>query len=156
MPTDRMSLSTEAMTSPPGRAVTLRPSAPQVRCRTPPINMRRETLNASNDIPVPQDVFEVRVADLVELVAHLDDGLVRGQHAPEVDRRPAHDDLAGHRVHRLVKLLDLLRAVAHRGQDLPRVRIHPVRLLDRADRVRLRIHNLGGSEALRGDVGRSL
>src|SRR3990172_6242914 len=62
-----------------------------------------------DELPLAQDVLEVRVADLVKLVSHLDDRLRRLEHAAEVDWRAAHDDVARHRLDRLLELLDLLR-----------------------------------------------
>src|SRR5437773_2466098 len=87
------------------------------------------------------------MADLVELVAHVDHGLLRPQDAAEVDRRPAHDDVAGSRVDRLLEFFDLLRAIAHGREDLPGVRIFLVRLPDRTDRVADRADDLGGAAA---------
>src|SRR5438093_5123025 len=92
------------------------------------------------------------MADLVELVAHVDDGFLRPQDAAEVDRRPAHDDVAGSRVDRLLEFFDLLRAIAHGREDLPGVRILLVRLPDRTDRVADRADDLGGAESLGGEI----
>src|SRR5256712_612448 len=96
------------------------------------------------------------MADLVELVAHVDDGFLRLQDAAQVDRRAAQHEVARSRVNRLLELLDLLRAVAHRGQDLAAVRIFLVRLLDRADRVVHGAHDLRGADPLGRNVGRAV
>src|SRR4030067_971225 len=90
---------------------------------------RRRTRGASDDVPVLQDVLEVRVADLVEFVADLDDRFVRRQDAPQVDRRAAHDDIARDRVDRRVELLDLFCPVIHRWHELRRRRALPALLL---------------------------
>src|SRR5712691_4618216 len=93
------------------------------------------------------------MADLVELVPDVHHRLLRLQDAAQVDRGPAQDKVARGRVDRLLEFLDLLRPVAHRGQDLSRVRIFLVRLLDRADRVSDRADDLRRAETLRRNVG---
>src|SRR2546428_5188963 len=116
--------------------------------RADPRNQR----GCSDKRPVPQDVLEVRVSDLVQLIPDVDDGLLCLQDAAQVDRRAAQHEVARRRIDRLLELLDLLRAVAHRGQDLPGVRILLVRLLDRTNGVADRTHDLRRAEPLRRDV----
>src|SRR3989441_10400955 len=96
------------------------------------------------------------MADFIELVPHVDDGFLRLQDAAQVDRRATEDEVAGGRVDRLLELLDLLRAVSHRGQDLAGVRVLLVRFLDRSDRVIHGADDLGRAEPLRRNVRRAV
>src|SRR3989442_2369250 len=98
-----------------------------------------------------QDVVQVGLADLLQLVGDTQRRLLEVDRPAQVDGCGDQHQVALDLVDRLLQLVHLLLAVAHRRQQRPDPRVFAERRGDRADGCRARIHDRRRAEALGGD-----
>src|SRR6058998_3766234 len=98
-----------------------------------------------------QDVVQVGLADLLQLVGDAQRRLLEMDRPAQVDGRGDQHQIAIDLVDRLLQLVHLLFAVAHRRQQRPDARVFAECCGDRADGGGSRVDNRRRPEALRRD-----
>ncbi len=96
----------------------------------------------------PEDLFERRPADDLQLIAHPVGGMLEIHNASQVNRSADDDEIAGRSVNGSFQILDLLFPIAHGRQDRPSTWILFKGFCDGANGVGSRIDDLSSTEAL--------